>query len=248
MDKNLKKLFLDRKKALKAYSDKILFEGRFEDLGHTKIDLTRESRCGAGEVIYGAGKSPEQIIEIMKSAERRGENILATRLSESAMELVKKNFKKAKIYKEAGIAALTPKRIRKRGFIAIVCAGTSDLKVALETKVCSEFFGSNAKIFSDCGVAGIHRLGAVLPEIRKARVCVGIAGMEGALPSVLAGLVKVQVIALPTSVGYGASFGGLAALLAMLNSCSNGVSVVNIDNGFGAAYCAHLANAGFRRL
>lgn len=218
------------------------------DLGHTRLDTERAKRCGHEEVIFGEGKTPEQVLEIMRALEARGGGALATRLSPEALGLVSENIKGVEIFERARIALVRPKktpskkRAVSKNFIAIVSAGTADYPVVEEAKICAEFFGSKVKLFNDCGVAGIHRLLACIEEIRKAKVCIAVAGMEGALPSVLAGLVSSPVIALPTSVGYGASFGGLSALLTMLNSCANGVSVVNIDNGFGAAYCANLIN------
>lgn len=213
-------------------------------LKHTSIDAARERRCGAGEVIFGAGKTPEQIVEISAAILARGDGVLATRLSDEAAAKFLVAFPQASHNKSARAAwILSPKpRPTVRGKIAIVSAGTSDMPVAEEARVTAEFLGSPAEPFYDCGVAGIHRLADRLEEIRKCTAVVAVAGMEGALASVVAGLVSVPVIAVPTGVGYGASFGGISALLAMLNSCANGVSVVNIDNGFGAGYCAHLAN------
>lgn len=216
------------------------------DLTHTRIDLDRHARTGAGEVIFGAGKTPAQIVEIMSALRAKKIDVLATRLSDDAMGEIEKTFSDAEMFRIPRIAALrSSKALRKKpaGKIAIVSAGTSDMRVAEEARVSAEFFGDKVECFYDCGVAGLHRLTSQIDKIRRARVVIAVAGMEGALASVLAGLVKCPVIALPTSVGYGASFGGLAALLAMLNSCANGVSVVNIDNGFGAAYNAHIINS-----
>lgn len=213
-------------------------------LSHTSIDAARERRCGAGEVIYGAGKTPSQIIDIARAMVERGSGVLATRLSPESAEAFLREFPRARYCGIAGAAWInsdSPKP-RVRGEIAVVSAGTSDMPVAEEARVTAEFLGSPAKAFYDCGVAGIHRLADRLEDIRKCSAIVAVAGMEGALASVLAGLVSVPVFAVPTSVGYGASFGGISALLSMINSCANGVSVVNIDNGFGAGYCAHLAN------
>ena len=213
-------------------------------LSHTSIDAARERRCGAGEVIFGAGKTPEQIVEIATAIVARGNGVLATRLSEDAAKKFLEAFPHASCNEKAKAVWInSQKSLQKvRGKIAIVTAGTSDMPVAEEARATAEFLGSPVEMFYDCGVAGIHRLADRLDGIRKCSAIIAIAGMEGALASVLAGLVSVQVIAVPTSVGYGASFGGISALLSMLNSCANGVSVVNIDNGFGAAYCAHLAN------
>jgi len=212
------------------------------DIGHTRIDIDRKNRTGAGEVIFGAGKTPEQIIEISKKLLEAKERVLITRIDESIAEKILKKFPNAVLNKIAKTISIGEDIELSKTHIAIVSAGTSDMSVAEEAKVCAEFFGSKTISYHDCGVAGLHRLTSAIDEIRQARVIIAIAGMEGALASVLAGLVKVPVIAVPTSVGYGANFGGLTALLAMINSCANGVSVVNIDNGFGAAYNAHIIN------
>lgn len=210
-------------------------------LSHTRIDMERESRTGVGEVIFGSGKSPKQIVEIMSAMAKRKKNVLVTRISEEAAAEIGRVFPLAKISSAANTASLVfGKKGKSKGKIAIVTAGTSDMRVAEEARETAEFLGDNVETFYDCGVAGIHRLAAVMDKIKKADAVIAIAGMEGALASVLAGLLKVPVIAVPTSVGYGASFGGLAALLSMINSCANGVSIVNIDNGYGAAYNAHL--------
>ncbi len=217
----------------------------FADITHTKVDLDRRLRTGCGEVIYGAGKTVGQILEIAETLLKNESDVLATRLSEEAMESIKLAYPDAIINATARTASVRASRGKLpllKGKIALLSAGTSDMPVAEEARVCAEFFGSKVECFYDCGVAGLHRLTSKIDEIRKARVVIAVAGMEGALASVVAGLVKVPVIAVPTSVGYGANFCGLAALLAMLNSCANGVSVVNIDNGFGAAYSAHLIN------
>ncbi len=213
------------------------------NLGHTLVDNLRLARTGAAEVIYGAGKTDPQILQIAKSMRERGQRVLATRLSDSAMDSIKSNFPEAQICKIGRIASIggNAKRI-SRSKIAIVSAGTSDMPVAEEARFTAEFLGSRTESFFDCGVAGLHRLLERLEDISKARVVIAVAGMEGALATVLAGLIDKPLIAVPTSVGYGASFKGMAALLAMMNSCANGVSVVNIDNGFGAGYNAHLIN------
>jgi len=212
------------------------------NIGHTRIDIDRKNRTGASEVIFGAGKTPEQIIDISKKLIESNERVLITRVDESAATRILKEFPNAIHNKIARTIEVGTKIELSKTHIAIVSAGTSDMAIAEEAKVCAEFFGSKTISYYDCGVAGLHRLTSVIDEIRKARVVIAIAGMEGALASVLAGLVKSPVIAVPTSVGYGANFGGLTALLAMMNSCANGVSVVNIDNGFGAAYNAHIIN------
>ena len=215
----------------------------FEDLGHSRVDLVREERNGIPEVIYGGGKTPEQIIGIMASMGARGQNILATRiLPEVAVEIIQTY--PAAIYHELArlVELRTFKPVQTTEKIAIVCAGTSDLSVAEEARLTAEFYGNTTERIYDCGVAGLHRLLASLDTIRSCRVVIVVAGMEGALPSVVGGLVKAPIIAVPTSVGYGANFDGLSALLTMLNSCASGVSVVNIDNGFGAGFLASRIN------
>ena len=215
----------------------------FEDLGHSRVDLERDERNGIPEVIYGGGKTPEQIIGIMASMEARGQNILATRIApEVAVEIIQTY--PAAIYHELArlVELRTFKPVQTTEKIAIVCAGTSDLSVAEEARLTAEFYGNTTERVYDCGVAGLHRLMASLDTIRSCRVVVVVAGMEGALPSVVGGLVKAPIIAVPTSVGYGANFDGLSALLTMLNSCASGVSVVNIDNGFGAGLLASRIN------
>lgn len=214
----------------------------YMDLGHTKFDLHRGMRNGFPEVIYGERKTPEQVGEIV-SRMADHVNILATRVSKEMADHVLSMCPDVE-YNPAG-RTLTLKRHPieyREGEIAIVTAGTSDLDVAEEAKVTCEMLGSNASIISDVGVAGIHRLLDRLDVIRKARVIIVIAGMEGALSSVIGGLVSQPIIAVPTSVGYGASFSGLSALLGMLTSCASGVTVVNIDNGFGAACAACKIN------
>jgi len=215
----------------------------FEDLGHSRVDLERDERNGIPEVIYGGGKTPEQIIGIMASMEAREQNILATRIApEVAVEIIQTY--PAAVYHELArlieLRTFEPSQTTEK--IAIVCAGTSDLSVAEEARLTAEFYGNTTERVYDCGVAGLHRLLASLDTIRSCRVVVVVAGMEGALPSVVGGLVKAPIIAVPTSVGYGANFDGLSALLTMLNSCASGVSVVNIDNGFGAGLLASRIN------
>ena len=215
----------------------------FEDLGHSRVDLERDERNGIPEVIYGGGKTPEQIIGIMASMEAREQNILATRIApEVAVEIIQTY--PAAIYDELArlVELRTFQPVQTTEKIAIVCAGTSDLSVAEEARLTAEFYGNTTERIYDCGVAGLHRLLASLDTIRSCRVVIVVAGMEGALPSVVGGLVKAPIIAVPTSVGYGANFDGLSALLTMLNSCASGVSVVNIDNGFGAGFLASRIN------
>ncbi len=214
----------------------------YEDLGHTKVDHHRQLRNGFPEVVYGEGKTPEQITSIFTSLRRRG-NVLVTRVSDQAAEAVIASCGAAKYNPVARTITFDGFPHPKRpGTVAIVTAGTSDLPVAEEARVCSEIFGNPTAFYADVGVAGIHRLIDRLDDLRKASVLIVVAGMEGALASVVAGMVEQPVIAVPTSVGYGASFQGLAALLGMLTSCASGISVVNIDNGFGAACAATRIN------
>lgn len=215
----------------------------FSDLGYAKVDHHRKRRQGAAEVIYGAGKSAEQIRGILNSLREHGEKtILITRLSpEKAGEL--KDIRDFRFFAQAGCALVGEKpEADGIGKIVIATGGTSDIPVAEEAAITAEAHGSEVIRLYDVGVAGIHRLFSHLDEIMGASVIIAIAGMEGALASVIGGLADCPVIAVPTSVGYGASFQGLAALLSMLNSCASGVSVVNIDNGFGAGYLANLIN------
>lgn len=215
----------------------------FQDLGHSRVDLQRSTRNGNPEVIYGAGKRPEQIIEIMEAMLQRGENILATRIDSTVAATIQKAFPAADYHALARLIVHQSHPPQKTdGKIAIVCAGTSDLPIAEEARITAEFYGNAVETIYDCGVAGLHRLLASLELIRSCRVVIVVAGMEGALPSVVGGLVDSPIIAVPTSVGYGANFGGVSALLTMLNSCASGVSVVNIDNGFGAGFLASRIN------
>jgi len=215
----------------------------FEDLGFAKLDHHRSLRVGMPEVIFGQGKSPAQMTQIFARLARHGGNILATRASKEQFAAVSKKVRKAE-YRELARAIVLQRDDRKygKGTIAVVSAGTSDIPVAEEAVVTAEVMGNDVEHLYDVGVAGIHRLLANRETLSRARVIVVCAGMEGALPSVVGGLVGVPVIAVPTSVGYGASFKGVAALLGMMNSCASNVSVVNIDNGFGAGYVAALIN------
>lgn len=215
----------------------------YEDVGCAKIDTQRALRNGTGEVIYGEGKTDDEILRIAGAIGARGLNILITRTNERVFGLVREILPQAEFNARGRVISVKFKEpALTQSYIAIVSAGTADGAVVEEAYETARFLGNDVRKFSDAGVAGLHRLIANLEQIRGAKVVIAVAGMEGALASVLAGLVRVPVIAVPTSVGYGASFGGLAALLAMLNSCANGVSVVNIDNGFGAAYNASLIN------
>ena len=215
----------------------------YEDVGCAKIDTQRALRNGTGEVIYGEGKTDDEILRIAEAIGARGQNILITRTNERVFERLREILPQAEFNARGRVISVKFKEpALTQSYIAIVSAGTADGAVVEEAYETARFLGNDARKFSDAGVAGLHRLIANLEQIRGAKVVIAVAGMEGALASVLAGLVSVPVIAVPTSVGYGASFGGLAALLSMLNSCANGVSVVNIDNGFGAAYNASLIN------
>jgi NCAIR mutase (PurE)-related protein len=215
----------------------------FEDLGFAKVDHHRSVRTGMPEVIYGKGKTADQVAAIFASLTSSGVNVLATRASQEQFDSVLQVEPRAVFHATASCITLEQGSSSSRmGSIGIVCAGTSDLPVAEEARVTAELMGNEVDMMVDVGVAGLHRLLAQHDRLQKARVLIVCAGMEGALPSVVGGLVGVPVIAVPTSVGYGASFGGVAALLGMLNSCSPNVTVVNIDNGFGAAYVATLMN------
>jgi pyridinium-3,5-biscarboxylic acid mononucleotide synthase len=214
----------------------------FQDLTHTKIDHHRKLRKGMEEVLFGQGKSLDQMTETMRSMEEKGTDVLVTRLDKATGQKLKKRFPEGE-YSEPGKCFTIKKdhSIRGKGMILIISAGTSDIPVAEEAYVTSTFFGNETERLYDVGVAGIHRLLQNMPILRRARVVIVAAGMEGALPSIVAGVVGAPVIGIPTSVGYGASFGGVSALLTMLNSCST-VAAFNIDNGFGAAYFATLIN------
>jgi NCAIR mutase (PurE)-related protein len=215
----------------------------FEDLGFAKVDHHRALRAGMPEVIFGEKKTPAHLAEIFFRLAKHGANVLATHADKKQFAAVKKKIRAAE-YRDLARAIVLqrdPKQYGK-GIIAVVSAGTSDIPIAEEAVVTAEIMGNQVQHFYDVGVAGIHRLLANREALTKARVVIVCAGMEGALPSVVGGLVGVPVIAVPTSVGYGASFQGLSALLGMLNSCASNVSVVNIDNGFGAGYVASLIN------
>lgn len=215
----------------------------FTDLGYAMIDNHRELRVGYPEVIYCAGKSVEQVVGIIKFMLTKDSNILATRATEEMYEAVRELCSEAEYNKDARTIVVRKKEAPSTdSYIAVVTAGTSDIPVSEEAAVTAEVFGNKVERIYDVGVAGIHRLFSRLDKIRGAKVVIVVAGMEGALASVLGGLVDKPVIAVPTSVGYGASFNGVAALLSMLNSCASGVTVVNIDNGFGAGYSASMMN------
>jgi NCAIR mutase (PurE)-related protein len=216
----------------------------FEDLGFAKVDHHRALRRGFPEVILGEGKAPPEIAAIVHALRRRKANVLVTRLSAQKMALVKKLIPGLKYHSAARAATWIgqPIKILGKGAVLVICAGTSDIPVAEEAVLTATMMGNRVEKLFDVGVAGIHRLLGNRQQLDAASVIIVIAGMEGALPSVVAGLIDRPVIAVPTSVGYGASFNGLAALLAMLNSCASGVTVVNIDNGFGAGFAASLIN------
>lgn len=215
----------------------------FEDLGFAKVDHHRALRQGMPEVIFGLGKAPEHVRDIAVSLAGRAQNVLITRTSPEAAKLVMDAIPDIEYHPYSGAMRLWRDRtLRGRGRIVIVCAGTSDIPVAEEARITAEVMGNEVESIHDIGVAGIHRLMSNRERLTQAKVIVVCAGMEGALPSAVGGLVSVPVIAVPTSIGYGASFNGLAALLGMLNSCASNVTVVNIDNGFGGGFVASLIN------
>jgi NCAIR mutase (PurE)-related protein len=214
----------------------------FEDVGFAKIDHHRRMRNGYPEVIYGEGKTPEQVAEIFVRLAAQNPNVLCTRAGSATADAVRARVPQAAYHEMCRIVELRRDTVSPTGLVALAAAGTSDLPVAEEAAIALEVFGSRVERVYDVGVAGIHRLFAHSDVLRRSNCVVAVAGMEGALPSVIGGLVDVPVIAVPTSVGYGTSFGGITALLAMLNSCASGISVVNIDNGFGAAYQADMIN------
>ena len=230
---------VDRDKVLEAFQ-----AAPVADIGFAQVDTHRALRKGFPEVIFGAGKSGPQIIQIAATLLAREKCVLITRVTPPHARALCKRFKQARYHELARCVTIEKQHLPKRaGIIAVVCAGTSDLPVAEEAAVTAETMGNEVERINDVGVAGVHRLFNRLARIQRANVVVVVAGMEGALPSVVAGLIAKPIIAVPTSVGYGANFGGLAALLGMLNSCGSGVTVVNIDNGFGAGYAASQINA-----
>ena len=221
----------------------ILRQLPFEDLGFARVDHHRSLRQGAPEVVFGTGKTPDQIAAICKTIVEAGDDLLVTRTDDTAFRAVTRVVPDAEYHELA--RSITRRRsgpASGTGIVLIAAAGTSDLSVAEEARIASETLGNETDVLYDVGVAGLNRILAERERIEAARVIIAVAGMEGALPSVIGGLVRVPVIAVPTSIGYGASFGGLTALLAMLNSCAAGVAVVNIDNGFGAAAVASTIN------
>jgi len=216
----------------------------FEDIGFACIDHHRQLRRGFPEVIYGRKKKTEHIVLIMEKMVEKGENVLVTRLSGKKADKIKKHFPESIYFPDAQILTrvVRPVEGKAKGTILVVSAGTADIPVAQEAAITSQFLGNKVKTLFDVGVSGLHRILENIETIMGASVIIVVAGMEGALPSIVGGLVDKPVIAVPTSAGYGASFGGVSALLGMLNSCASGVTVVNIDNGFGAGYAASLIN------
>jgi len=216
----------------------------FEDIGFASIDHHRHLRRGFPEVIYGRRKSVEQIITIMERMVERGENVLITRLADGKAKIIRGRFPESQYHRNARILTLATRSIDKegKGTILVVSAGTADIPVAEEAVITAQFMGNEVQTLFDVGVSGLHRILENKDILMQASVIVVVAGMEGALPSIVGGLVNKPVIAVPTSAGYGASFAGISALLGMLNSCASGVTVVNIDNGFGAGYAASLIN------
>lgn len=223
-------------------------EREVQNLGFARLDHDRARRVGFPEVVYAAGKTPERCAEIVAELAQRNPNVLCTRATQAHFEAVQGRVPQAEWDEQARVVYVWREREpRGRGLVHVVTAGTSDVAVAREAEICLRVMGNRVALIEDVGVAGLQRILAVADDLRKSEVIVCVAGMEGALPSVLAGLVACPVIAVPTSVGYGAAFGGVAALLGALSSCAAGVSVVNIDNGFGAAYSASAINrAGCR--
>jgi len=216
----------------------------YEDIGFARIDHHRALRRGFPEVIYGTGKKAEEIIEIIGKMVEKEENILVTRLTDDKARIIKDQFPQGDYFPNSKVFTLKVRPLEKRGkgTILVITAGTSDIPVAEEAAITATFMGNKVETLFDVGVSGLHRILGKRDALMEASVIVVVAGMEGALPSIVGGLVDKPVIAVPTSTGYGASFRGLSALLGMLNSCASGVTVVNIDNGFGAGYAASLIN------
>jgi len=247
MDVNLLKDLLNKLKDGTIEIDEAIQKLKFlpfEDIGFASIDHHRHLRRGFPEVIYGRGKKVEEIITIIEKMVDKEGNVLVTKLTDNKAKIIKKHFSSGDYYPKSRILTIEVRPIEKRGKgkILVISAGTADIPVAEEAAITATFMGNDVKTLFDVGVAGLHRLLQNKDTIINASVIVVVAGMEGALPSIVGGLVDKPVIAVPTSTGYGASFGGLSALLGMLNSCAAGVTVVNIDNGFGAGYAASLIN------
>jgi pyridinium-3,5-biscarboxylic acid mononucleotide synthase len=242
---DLEQLLTDIKSGKKEIQEAMeqLRDFPYTDLGFARIDTQREIRTGYPEIVYCAGKTTEQVKAIFEVMSKSGNNVIGTRAPEEMFNEISASMKEAVYYKQARIISIKKKTGKHAiSSIAVITAGTSDIPVAEEAAVTAELLGNNVVRIYDAGVAGIHRLVDQLPEIKKCKVAIVIAGMEGALASVIGGLVNMPVIAVPTSVGYGASFGGISALLAMMSSCAAGVMVVNIDNGFGAGFAASRIN------
>lgn len=216
--------------------------GKYSDLGFAKLDLERIKRRGASEAVFCECKTDEQLIKIFSEFKKQGQNIIGTRANSHQAEVLQKAFAELKYNEQAHVITLIQNPIKKVGEIAVCTGGTGDIPVAEEAAETAEFYGSNVKKYYDIGVAGIHRLFTNIDDIKKSNVIIAVAGMEGALGGIIAGMVDIPVIAVPTSVGYGSSFNGLSALLTMLNSCAEGMTVVNIDNGFNAGYSANQIN------
>jgi NCAIR mutase (PurE)-related protein len=214
----------------------------YEDMGFAKLDHHRSLRSGFGEVIYCAGKTCDQVSAIMQRFAQQGSNVLGTRATPQQYQAVKQVLPDIAYDEISGVLSYTLKPAEQIGLVTVCTGGTSDMPVAEEAAKTAEFFGAKVERIYDVGVAGIHRLFDRLEDIRKANCVIAVAGMEGALAGVVAGLIECPVVAVPTSIGYGANFGGLSALLTMLNSCAEGIGVVNIDNGFGAGYLATQIN------
>jgi hypothetical protein len=214
----------------------------FTDLGFAKVDNQRLFRCGRAEVIFCTGKTPSQTGEIASQIAKTSGSLLATKATKNHYLAIKKALPSAVFHSQAKLVTVARSSKRLKGKILVITAGTSDIPVAEEALIVAKFYGSRVERIYDVGVAGLHRIAAYQEQLREAKSIIVCAGMEGALPSLVAGLVKVPVVAVPTSVGYGANFGGISALLTMMNACAPGIGVVNIDNGFGAGYLAHLIN------
>lgn len=217
-------------------------EKKYTDLGFAKLDKDRVKRRGNSEAVFCECKTSEQLVDIFKSFNADGQNVIGTRASKEQYDALKKVFENIKYNEKGRTLQLIASPVEKVGEVAICTGGTGDIPIAEEAADVAEFYGSNVKKYYDIGVAGIHRLFDNIEEIKKANVIIAVAGMEGALGSIITGMVDVPVIAVPTSVGYGSSFKGLSALLTMLNSCAEGMTVVNIDNGFNAGYSACQIN------
>lgn len=242
MDTHKLLLKLQNKEITIEEAEQLLTDLPYEELHYAKLDHHRALRRGNGEVIFCQNKVTEHLVQIYKSFLNRGSNVLGTRASEAQAKAVLSEVPEAEYDPISKILKIETSPVTHRGCVAVCSGGTADVPVAEEAAQTAEFLGSHVERFYDVGVAGIHRLFSNMKEIRQSNVIIAVAGMEGALAGVVAGMVEKPVIAVPTSVGYGASFGGLSALLTMLNSCAEGISVVNIDNGFGAGYQANQIN------